>query len=84
MADFRKFNDLRIDLTGIYAYAISVSNKREAGWHDSIYFYPKASRREYVSVNFDSIKDIKLFEESVKLLDEYFSIKSDAEDKLLP
>ena len=80
----RKFLDLRIDIDEIYAYETSISSKREAGWHDTLYFFVKGSRKESLYVNYDTVKENREFKEAIKLLDDYFSVKSDAEDKILP
>ena len=84
MPDFRKFKRLRIDLESIYGYETSISGTREKGYHDTLYFYPKTGRRESIYVYYDAALDVKLFEEAIRMLDDHFSIKSDAEDKLLP
>ena len=84
MANFRKFKTLRVDLDSIYGYDLSISGKRESGWHDTIYFYPKTGRKEAVYVYYDAAQDNVAFEEAIRMLDDYFSIKTDEEDKLLP
>jgi len=82
--NFRKFKDLRIDLDEVLAYDTSVCNKREKGYFDQILFYPKSGRHEYFSVRYFTTKDENQMKEDLQVLDDYFSIKSDAENKLLP
>lgn len=82
--DYRKFKKLRINLDDVFAYETSVSNKREIGWHDSIYFYIKGSRKEYLYVQYDSVKEQNEFKEAMDILDEYFGVKSEKESRILP
>ena len=82
--DYRKIKDLRVDLDEIFAYTLQKSNKREKGWHDKIYLYPKSFRGTYLEVYFDTMKDNDLFKETVFMLDEFFSVKTEAESRILP
>ncbi len=54
MPDFRKFKSLRIDLENLYGYDVNISNKREKGWNDTLYFYPKTVKRDSIYVYYDT------------------------------
>lgn len=85
--DFRKFKGYRIDLEEIMAFSVHRSSNRDRGYHDKIYFYPKAKGKEYFEVYYSITKEDpsnKAFEEAVAMLDEYFEVKTEEESKILP
>lgn len=85
--DFRKFKEYRIDLEQIMAFSVHKSGSREKGYHDKIYFYPKAKGKEYFEVSYIITKEDpsnKPWEEAVAMLDDYFVVKTIAESRILP
>jgi hypothetical protein len=83
MSDFRKFQNYRIDLEEIMAFSIYKSYKRESGYHDTLYLYPISRPRDLFEIYYYTGEDENLLEETIKMLDDYFEVKTDKEAKIL-
>lgn len=81
--DFKKFNNLRVDLETIFAYKV---NPRTAlsGNHRILLFSRDQRNGDSYFVIFYSDNEKDQFEEDAKILDQYFGVKTKEESKLLP
>jgi hypothetical protein len=84
MSDFRKFQNYRIDLSEIYAFYVNKKEERSSLYNDKIILYPRTRPKDRIEVYYKIGKDELLFEETVKILDEYFSVKTEEESRILP
>jgi len=84
MSDFRKLQNHRVDLEEIIAFSVYTCNKREKGYHDKIYLYPRSRPKDSFEIYYYIGEDDKLFEEAVQMLDEYFDVKTEEESRILP
>lgn len=79
--NYRQFKKLRLDLDEIYAYEIYPSDDPQ--FKHRINLYPRGYKGSYFQITF-LYEDTRDFEETSQFLDEYFSVKTEEEVKILP
>lgn len=81
--DFRKFDNLRVDLETIFAYKVHPGTSISDNNRILLFSRDQRNGESYFVIRYSN-NEKDQFEEDVKILDQYFGVKTKEESKLLP